>query len=167
LMRPSPSLHYHHPVITLLRKTLEAGVPRIAFLDRFTTASEIMGNIEKYVVTDKHPRWLFLNQGELAMDKAWATHDALALAPTDKVNFLKGTGLDPKANPDDVLKTEIKNDLISARVAFENALYTDTTAPLVEPSSDMEPLTRLGDALLGAGDISGAQDAYARAVKSH
>jgi hypothetical protein len=71
LMQPSPSLHYHHPVITLLRKTLEAGVPRTDFLDRFKTASEIMGNIEKYVVTDKHPRWLFLNQGELAMDKAW------------------------------------------------------------------------------------------------
>ena len=55
-------------------------------------------------------------------------------------------------------------DLTAARVAFENASVTDTPGPLIEPSSDIEPLTLLGDALFALGDIFGAQDAYARAV---
>jgi len=185
-IKPGPSVAYHHLVISLLRQTLEGGVPPDDLSDRISTARKIIRAIDDYLPYDPNPRWLFLNQGELSMDLAWAAHDALALPSEKKFSALCDFNInfdDKKpctfhdlefdsetANKDQdsalnaKLQTEIAHDLRSARVGFENALHTKTPAPLVEPSSDIDPLTRLGDALLAVGDVSGAQDAYARAV---
>ena len=166
LLPPSQSPYFVLGVLVPLRQALEVGVPREDVIGRWITAHKMINAIDTYTLTDKHPRRLFLEQGELAMDAALAAHAALALPSAEKLSTLKATGVDlatTDATPDALLQTEISQDLSTARVAFENAIVTDTTTPF-EQSSDIETLTLLGDALFAIGDIPGAQDAYARAV---
>ena len=166
LLPPSQSPYFVLGVLVPLRQALEVGVPREDVIGRWITAHKMINAIDTYTLADKHPRRLFLEQGELAMDAALAAHAALALPSAEKLNTLKATGVDlatTEATPDALLQTEISQDLSTGRVAFENAIVTDTTTPF-EQSSDIETLTLLGDALFAIGDIPGAQDAYARAV---
>ena len=166
LLPPSQSPYFVLGVLVPLRQALEVGVPREDVIGRWITAHKMINAIDTYTLADKHPRRLFLEQGELAMDAALAAHAALALPSAEKLSTLKATGVDlatTDATPDALLQTEISQDLSTGRVAFENAIVTDTTTPF-EQSSDIETLTLLGDALFVIGDIPGAQDAYARAV---
>ena len=166
LLPPSQSPYFVLGVLVPLRQALEVGVPREDVIGRWITAHKMINAIDTYTLADKHPRRLFLEQGELAMDAALAAHAALALPSAEKLNTLKAAGVDlatTEATPDALLQTEISQDLSTGRVAFENAIVTDTTTPF-EQSSDIETLTLLGDALFAIGDIPGAQDAYARAV---
>jgi hypothetical protein len=166
LLPPSQSPYFVLGVLVPLRQALEVGVPREDVIGRWITAHKMINAIDTYTLADKHPRRLFLEQGELAMDAALAAHAALALPSAEKLGTLKATGVDlatTDATPDALLQTEISQDLSTGRVAFENAIVTDTTTPF-EQSSDIETLTLLGDALFVIGDIPGAQDAYARAV---
>jgi len=165
LLPPSQS-YFVLGVVVPLRQALEVGVPREDVLGRWITAHKMIDAIDAYTLTDKHPRRLFLEQGELAMDAALAAHAALALPSIEKLSNLKAAGVDlanTEAAPDALLQTEISRDLSIARVAFENAIVTDTATPF-EQSSDIETLTLLGDALFAIGDIPGAEDQYARAV---
>ncbi len=142
-------------------------MPREDVLGRYLTARAMIQAIEAYMPTDRHPRQLFLLEGRLAMDMVWAAHDALVLPTAERRRVLEAAGVAPttaQANPDAALWNLISYDLSAARVAFQNAVAADTVAPLIEPISDIEPLILLGDALFAAGDISGARDAYARAV---
>jgi hypothetical protein len=164
---PPNQSYYAHGVFGMLRRALETGVPREDLHGRLMTAHKMMDVIDNYALTDKHPRWLFLEQGELAMDAALATHAVLGLPDAEKLSTFQAAGVDAvtaKAAPDAILQSEILKDLTAARVAFENAIATDTPAPLIEQSSDIEPLVRLGDALFAIGDIPGAKEEYARAV---
>jgi hypothetical protein len=111
--------------------------------------------IDAYLLTDRHPRRLFLTQGQLAMDMAWAAHDTL-LSEAAK----KPLAVDFAAK----LQNEITLELGKAQVAFENAAGTESAGSLVEPAPNIEPLTLLGDELVAVGDILGARDVYARAV---
>ena len=166
LLPPSQSPYFVLGVLVPLRQALEVGVPREDVIGRWITAHKMINAIDTYTLTDKHPRRLFLEQGELAMDAALAAHAALALPSAEKLSTLKAAGVDlatTDATPDALLQTEISQDLSTGRVAFENAIVTDTTTPF-EQSSDIETLTLLGDALFAIGDIPGAQDAYPRAV---
>ena len=166
LLPPSQSPYFVLGVLVPLRQALEVGVPREDVIGRWITAHKMINAIDTYTLADKHPRRLFLEQGELAMDAALAAHAALALPSAEKLSTLKAAGVDlatTEATPDALLQTEISQDLSTGRVAFENAIVTDTTTPF-EQSSDIETLTLLGDALFAIGDIPGAQDAYARAV---
>ena len=166
LLPPSQSPYFVLGVLVPLRQALEVGVPREDVIGRWITAHKMINAIDTYTLADRHPRRLFLEQGELAMDAALAAHAALALPSAEKLSTLKATGVDlvtTEATPDALLQTEISHDLSTGRVAFENAIVTDTTTPF-QQSSDIETLTLLGDALFAIGDIPGAQDAYARAV---
>ncbi len=166
LLPPSQSPYFVLGVLVPLRQALEVGVPREDVIGRWITAHKMINAIDTYTLADRHPRRLFLEQGELAMDAALAAHAALALPSAEKLSTLKATGVDlvtTVATPDALLQTEISHDLSTGRVAFENAIVTDTTTPF-QQSSDIETLTLLGDALFAIGDIPGAQDAYARAV---
>ncbi len=155
-----------HFVLELLRRLLRVATPIDDPLGRLLVGRKMKQTIDIYLLTDRHPRLLFLTQGKLAMDLAWAAHDALALTSAEKRAALKDAlqAEQPFDDLDATLRWKIVDDLASARVAFENAAVTDSEGKLVEPSSDIGPLVLLGDALLAAGDISGAESAYMRAV---
>jgi hypothetical protein len=166
LLPPSQSPYFVLGVLVPLRQALEVGVPREDVIGRLVTAHQMINAIDIYTQTGKHPRRLFLEQGELAIDAALAAHTALAQPSTEKQTTLKAVGIDlasTGAAPDALLQTEISQDLSTARVAFENAIVTDSTVPFEQPS-DIETLTLLGDALFVIGDLPAAQDQYARAV---
>ncbi len=55
---------------------------------------------------------------------------------------------------------------IAAAVAFDNAANTRPAASLVEDSSELKPRVMMGDAWLGAGELTRAKTAYVGAVRA-
>jgi hypothetical protein len=155
-----------HVLLEWSRKMLAVGTPREDAAGRLVVGLEMARTIESYLLTDRYPRLLFSTQGKLAMDMAWAAHDALAIKSPERRAALKAAlrAEGPSDDLDAMLGWKIADNLDAARVAFENALATESEGKLLEPSPNLQPLILLGDALLATGDIPGAERAYRRAV---
>lgn len=135
-----------HSLLELYRQLLAVLAPGEEGLHRLH--ADMAKAIDDYLLTDSHPRVLFQTQGHLAMDTARAAH----------------TMLERHAGEPAALRAEIDANLGVARVAFANAVATESQGELLEPTSDIQLLTSSGDALLLAGDRQGAIRAYVRAV---
>ncbi len=158
---------YFRNVVALLTDVVERVVPRSDIRNRIALSTAIVRLIDKYLDTDGTPRSLFVAKGRLLLAIAIAELDAARLpaGPTFDLARLRG-GQEPPANAD--LKAwfsgQVDSDGQAAIVAFQNASATRTLAPLLEPSSDLEPLVRLGDAWYIFGNSIKAERAYASAV---
>lgn len=151
-----------HVLLELYRRLLVASVPREDGGRHLAIGVDLAKAIDAYLLTDRHPRLLFLIQGNLAMDMARAAHTAVTMRSAEKsaASQLMGGASEPAV----MFQQTIADNLGAAQVAFANAVANESEGELLEPSPNIQPLTWSGDALLLAGDIQGATRAYMRAV---
>jgi hypothetical protein len=159
-----------HQALGILWNAMRSGVPRSDLAGRLSLSRALMGAIRSAEVNDPHPRALFVLEGKLAMEIAHASFEAIDRKPNDTAQQaewareLESDEVYAQSKPGMILAAAIDRNFITSAVAFENALGTTATAPLVEPISDVEVLRLLGDTWYAAGQAGSARTAYGQSV---
>lgn|GEM_PF-1914985 len=151
-------------VVKLLGVILDRGLSRGDAHRRLNLSSDFMLLIDEYVAKDPHPRGLFMVKGLYLFALGRAAVDPTATAE-QRAELLDGDfrGAPPVSDVQKELLQPFANAMFAAaEIAFENAAAT-TNWPTEEWSS-VDALVRLGDVRYAAGDLGGAERAYARAV---
>ena len=141
------------------------------------SAAALVTAIDGYIHRHPWPRDLYLLQGRLYADltatiqglisSSEARHNVVQYLNDPAVAGILGDRSGVSGSSDKTLLGWVAWTFNrSAQVAFENAAGAENTLPPLEASIEMEPLLRLGDARIGAGDRRGAREAYARAVEA-
>jgi len=91
-----------------------------------------------------------------------------SMSRESRETFLRSSGAKAEVSDflHEILLRSMGDSLIGqATIAFANSASTSTVAPLIERSSDMEPLVMLGDAYFAGSNIEQAEQTYAQAIR--
>jgi hypothetical protein len=164
---PDAHMQNPHQALDLLFAAMRAGIPRDDIQARLHVGKLLLDATHQNETRDSHPRALFMLEGKLAMEMGGAAFRALP-DPDPRIIAELADGPSPDAHktdaePEQILLNAYYQNIFTAAIAFQNASDTTGLQSLLEPVSEIEALTLLGDARYAANQTDSASAEYRHA----